>query len=703
MCGFVAGCVWTVVFTAQVVVPSKKMLNTEQVLRVELCDFPQKTNNGAQATVRILRKDVASKAVYYGTSALLDYQPGDRLIVKAEVDDASHINHDKVATFTSQGIWLFLFAAQEERAIAEQFSTWRYLPAYLHHEAQRVIEAIFPRRTASLMHAMILGDQSALFDEDALHLSETGLYHITAVSGLHCAFLLTIVSFLIGKNREKLLAAIAIPVLILYALIVGSPPSVVRACVMLVFTLLAPIFNRESDFITALSFALFLILFADPYAIESVGLQLSFAAVFGILTITLRLNRVISGHSYPRPLQFVLQSFSVTLGATVFTLPICTLYFDSISIVAPLSNLLCLWMASAVFICGFILILIGLFFPSVASAFGVIVTCGATYIFKVSEWLSKIPHHSISLSNPYFCAWIVLAYLLLIFVFFFRKRKIIRRIVALLLPCGLIISVLLHIISFRTRPLTVAALDVGQGACTVFLTPHGAIMVDCGSGNSIKKAGYIASDYLLSAGYRTLDALYLTHFDKDHINGVEKLLSRIQVERLYLPQGDASDEEYLRILHLAAQYKIKTTVIQTPQTHTYERVLADVFPPLGSETSNEEGLSLICRFGGFEVLVTGDMNIETEEILTEYLSEDIEVLVVGHHGSVRSTSETLLDAVRPEVGIISVGANAFGHPSEKTITRLHLAGVQTHRTDEEGNITVTVDRGQKWQIKATKN
>lgn len=702
--GFLFAYLCLLLFTARVVKPCRDLVGSTRVLRIELCDFPQQTDSGVRSTVRIIRNGVDVRAIYYGSEKLLDCRPGDRFAVNVDVSDASTLYGRRVSNYTSEGIWLILYAQQEEiPSVAAKYAVLRYFPLRLRHRVENVIDRAFSQRTAGLMHALVLGDQSRMSDDDSSLLRETGLYHITAVSGLHCAFLIAVVSFFIGRYYSKLLASVSIPLLLLYALVVGAPPSVVRACVMLIFTLIAPIFNREADPITSLSFALFLILIFNPYAIESIGLQLSFASVGGILFLSLPLNRVIVLREYPTPVQIVLQSFSVTAGAMVFTVPLSLLYFDSISLVSPISNFFCIWMASALFICGFVAILLGMIYLPIAASLGVVLNGGVWYLYTVVRWLSRIPYHSVSAYNRYFCVWIVFSYACLILCLVCRKRRILRMVSLCCILCGLAASVLLHTQSFRCRPFTVVALDVGQGSCTILLTPQNAFMIDCGSGNHTKKAGYLASDYLLSAGYRYLDALYLTHFDKDHINGLEEFLSRMKVGTLYIPQGNADDEEFLRILHLAGEHHIKLETITSTKTHTYGQVVVRAFPPIGDDDSNEAGLSFLCKFGTFDLLATGDMNIETEGQLTEYFSEDIEVLLVGHHGSARSTSDALLEATKPEVGIISVGANSYGHPSGETLSRLHQYGVVTHRTDEEGTVTITIDRGQKWQIKATKN
>jgi competence protein ComEC len=115
-----------------------------------------------------------------------------------------------------------------------------------------------------------------------------------------------------------------------------------------------------------------------------------------------------------------------------------------------------------------------------------------------------------------------------------------------------------------------------------------------------------------------------------------------------------------------------------------------VMPPLGTLDDND-CLSVVCKWGEWEALVTGDMDSAHEMVLTEiYSLPDIELLIVGHHGSKYATTQDLLDAVTPDAAIISVGRNTYGHPTAETLTRLYEYGIPTYRTDENGSIIVRI-------------
>jgi competence protein ComEC len=132
-------------------------------------------------------------------------------------------------------------------------------------------------------------------------------------------------------------------------------------------------------------------------------------------------------------------------------------------------------------------------------------------------------------------------------------------------------------------------------------------------------------------------------------------------------------------------------LITEQQSLSFGKAELTLYPPLGQGTSNEAGLFVLCSAGEFDALITGDADDFVERMLVKYCDlPDIELLMAGHHGSKHSTGQSLLDALRPELAVISVGYNSYGHPSEETLERLETSGAKIYRTDENGTVTIGV-------------
>ena len=125
------------------------------------------------------------------------------------------------------------------------------------------------------------------------------------------------------------------------------------------------------------------------------------------------------------------------------------------------------------------------------------------------------------------------------------------------------------------------------------------------------------------------------------------------------------------------------------RTRFFQSVLR-LFAPLGAGETNEEGLSVLASSGEFDVLITGDMGGDVEQLLLEHVQlPHVELMVAGHHGSKYSTSSELLSAIQPETAVISVGAdNRYGHPAQETLERLAAAGTELYRTELQGTVLI---------------
>lgn len=679
--------------------PVQALCGGEHDFSAAVCDWPEATERGAKVTIR-LHGLLGAKAVYYGDDDLLSLRPGDALSGTAWWNDVAAIGDGDLRQFSSRGVYALLYDRDTLTVQPAPDMPLGYAPQYAAKALRDKLAQLWDDPSVlGFLTAELTGDKSLLPESDYVAMQETGLAHIFAVSGLHCAFLVTLLSLLIPPTHRRTLCAVASAVLVFYMLLTGLSPSVARACVMQLFLLSAPLFRRGSDPLTSLAAALTVILLVNPYAVGSVSLQLSFAATLGMVLLSGRLYKSFTGWYRGRnravrtALSFLAANLAATLGALVFTAPLTAYYFNLLSLVAPLAGLLAVPAAGYAFMSAFVSALLGLVWTPLGHLAGYVPLLLVKYILWVAHLLLAVPYHAVYFTNVYLRVWLLYVYAAFLgcAVTPDGKRKY-------ALASALTVLTLAACLWLNSRwqqygAFRAAVLDVGQGESVALCSGSEAALVDCGSSNSYVDAGSVAADALQSAGIRRLSAVIVTHYHADHTNGLTEVLTRLPADTLYLP--DIEDEYGVRdrLVSLAAHQGADVVFVTEPTRIALGEAVLTVYPPLLTTGDlNEQGLTALATAGDFDLLITGDMAGQTEQLLAQtYPLPDVEVLVVSHHGSRYSSDESFLRAITPDNAVISVGDNRYGHPAEETLRRLQAVGATVWRTDQQGSIRIIID------------
>lgn len=331
------------------------------------------------------------------------------------------------------------------------------------------------------------------------------------------------------------------------------------------------------------------------------------------------------------------------------------------------------------------------YLPQLGAACAFVPALGIRAVLAIAGLLEELPFHAIYFNTAFSVAWLAYVYAIFITCALAKRGKYRYFAAVGLSVLSLFAAAKVNALHYEQGGLNVVALDVGQGESVLLISEGHAALVDCGSKNSYIDAGAIAADYLRSAG-ATLDSVVLTHYHEDHANGLAALFARVDVDTIYLADIDAGEGDRDEVEALAERYGVNIHYVTEVTDVENGASTMSIYPPLGEKGANELGLTILCSLGDFDTLITGDMDTKTETKLVEtYDLPDIEVLLVGHHGSKYSTGTTLLESVTPEAGVISVGDNSYGHPTEEALLRLTDAGMTVYRTDMQGNILITVD------------
>lgn len=666
--------------------PADQLDGETMKISATVTDFSITTDFGYRISVKAAIDGRHYNSYLYYEDPDLDLQPGDTISTTARLKRAKSSAVDDELMYTAQDIALmaFLDNGSSVNVYRPETTPLRYLPLYAAKWLGRTMEELFNSQMAPFVKALVLGDRSEIDDSFLLDISRSGMKHIFVVSGMHVGFLISLLMLLIPQRN--LAASISIPLVLVFAVMVGLTPSVIRASMMYLLSLIAPFIKREKDDITTLSFSLLILLLADPYAIADPSLQLSFASAASMSIFAPAIQRRFQS-SFPKFTgnfigKFITASISSSLGTMVLTIPIVCLIYHSVCIVAPLSNLLTLWAFEICFIMGISAPLVSLISLPVAQAMATVCYPLFLYIRLVLKVLADIPFACMSTDETMFVVWLIYIYALAGLSIVFKNRRPWVQTCCSISLLGVIIVTTWRYES--TSSMTFAALDVGQGQCLAVTSMGHTVVIDCGG--TSEPANTLLT-YLGDIQQTTIDAVILTHYHDDHAEYVPQVLETIPTTMVILPDIEDDTGNRSDITSSAQKSGTEVCFIETDSTLNFGCCTVDIFAPMSIGEQNERCLSMVISCEDYDILVTGDMSTQQEGWLADTRNlPDCEVLVCGHHGSKYATSDYFLETTTPETAVISVGYNNYGHPAEDTLQRLDRHKVEIMRTDESGNI-----------------
>ncbi len=665
-----------------------------------LLDYPVRNEDYTRFTVKLISDNVPTvNAVFYSSESLDDgIVPGDILNFTAKLKPSDEKYGERYFNQTAKNIFITGSVKSEIEAEHHKF----YLPALpvkLGSAVSELTEEIFPADTATFMKSLLIGDKADFYEDLELKtaMQTAGLMHIVAISGMHITFLVGLLKLLLGNTKRSSL--ICIVLVWFFVLVTGAGPSAVRAGVMQTLLLLAPIFRRENDPVTSLSLALALILAVNPFAAASVGLQLSFAAMAGLYSFALPINRYLLRKIKKRKLKKVLRlpaaSVASSLAVMVYTLPLTAIHFGYVSLYSVLSNVLVFWAVSLCFCGGVVCCLIGLIFKMPAVFLAEILAWPIRFIIFVAKFVADLPLAAVYMDSSYGALWLIFTYILFILAFLSKAKTRFKVIFPTVISAiMLVFSFQLNKFSYENADGVITALDIGQGQCICLMSGDKTVLYDCGGMGTLQNAGNTAGAYLNARGRKDIDLLILSHMQKDHVNGVAQLMELCNVKRIIIPLYDYTDNRYFSEVKEAAESKnIKIEYLRSKREESFNNLDLTLYPNNNAREINNSSIKLLASFGDYDLLATGDCDAKTEQsFLRNNAIEDIELLIAGHHGSKTSNSHELLFSTGADTVFISCGYNSYGHPTEEALERFAKYSYNIYRTDLNSTIELRIGR-----------
>lgn len=564
-----------------------------------------------------------------------------------------------------------------------------------------------------LLKGILIGERGGIPFSTRTAFVHSGIAHILAVSGSNVVVVYACFTTLFGLLRIPRTGAMLLNalMLVLYMLLTGSQPPIVRATVMALVILFSRLLGGRPNSLNAVGVAALIVLAYDARQLFDVGFQLSFAAVVSIIYFYPALNTHILKLTGPalwrRTLVAALQVCAVTLVASVGTLPLTAIYFGKVSVVGIFTNIVILPLVGVSVTLGFVSALLGWITP-LAEAVGAVNVLVLRAILETAKYSGGLSWAFVE-TFRFKPVHAVPFYLVLLWLFHLSVRRVSRVLLIVLLCCLNIFLILPEgrLDALPAERLRVSFIDVGQGDAALVEFPGGRTMlIDAGAWSEEYDAGeQIVTPFLKRRGITRLDWFVASHPHADHIGGAPHVFRSFEVNEVVESGQPAADPAYARYVRAIEQEHASLRIARSfDSVLTVAGVRVYVCYPtaevVGPDSSNPyrniNNTSVVLKlvYGESAFLFMGDLEREGEAQLCRMFGDFLraDVLKVGHHGSSTSSTEEMLEFVRPHYAVISVGRNnTFNHPSEDVIDRLRAFGADVLRTDEEGAVIFETD------------
>ena len=551
----------------------------------------------------------------------------------------------------------------------------------------------------TLVAGLAIGEIAELSEELEEKMQIVSLTHLVAVSGSNCAIVVGMVYLIavgLGFGRTGR-AVISISALLLYVLLIGPDPSVLRAGVMAASVILMIALGRRTWALNALALAALVLLISDPWLSVEFGFGLSVLATAGILLLAPAMSERLANHM-PLPLALGL---SVTMAAQLFCLPLLMQLQPGLATYSVIANLLAGPMVAPVTVLGMIALVVTPFAPWLAGAISYLASLGTWVIETIAITFADLPvaYFPWATGLP---ATILSTLLIVAVAAWLRAGPVPLR----QLGIGAVVVIAVTTISIpaaseilpKSWPITkweVVSCDVGQGDAMVIRSRGRTALIDVGADDDL------VDRCLSQLSVTRIDLLVLTHFDFDHVGGLAGAIKGREVSTAII-SGFEDDRPATAIsLELLNKERVSVVIADPSVSGVLGDYTWQILGPSAqaTEAKDSNDASVVMMFSGLHIdlLLLGDLGEagqqrifpEARKILGS--SPKPLILKVSHHGSNDQSAE-LHEALRPELSVISVGeTNGYGHPGKSLLDLLERSGSQVLRTDLHGSIAISVE------------
>ena len=552
--------------------------------------------------------------------------------------------------------------------------------------------------SAGLVAGLAVGERTLLSEQTSENMRKVALTHLVAVSGANCAIVLASVYFGLGllRVRRTTRFVAALFSLVIYVLVVGFDPSVLRAGFMAATVIVAMWLGRGVKPLRALALSMIILLSFDPWLCIDFAFALSVFSTLGILVLAPAIYQKL--HRLPKALAVGL---SVSFSAQLYCIPVMLMLQPELPVFGVIANVLSEPVVAPVTVLGITAVFLSPVFPVISSLLSLVASFGTWWIARVANTLAPLPQSTLPWPNDFtgLALAVVLAFAISLAVLS-ERYKTLAVVTIILMVSGSTAGYVekqLRVYQFADQKPQVVNCDVGQGDALIIRSNENTMLIDVGRDpRSIEAC-------LRSNRIHHIDVLMLSHFDFDHVGGIEGLHA-VSIGKVLVSGFNDQREAVDRVTEFMKERNVPMTVASRGKSGDFGNGFWEILSPTtsasGAEDANDASLVAIIQLPKLQVLATGDIGRERQDqILQQGLQGRVDaqkplVLKVSHHGSA-DQSNKFHESLSPELSIISVGENSYGHPDTSLISKLKSVGSTVLRTDTQGMVGIDSTEGLK--------
>ena len=412
---------------------------------------------------------------------------------------------------------------------------------------------------ANFFLALSIGYKTGLSKEIKDSFRKNNLSHMLAISGMHISYMLLLFNLLLRPFKTKTKSIITISIILFFMQLTGNAPSINRTCITVILSLIAPMIYRKSDQLTNLAVSALFMLIQNPYSIKDLSFIFSYIATIGIIfiypiikikfesfiinkistrTINLKENSGIATYILAKILNFIKETVAITIATNIILIPLIIYNYNSISLIFIFSNLI----ISPILIICVILSLIILITDFIPIKFNELIyklfSLFTKIIVLISSYLSNISIFNVLIVTPSSVSLICFYIAIFLWIYCEKNKWVVhsifnhikeninmRQIINIknIITIAIIFILFFCIYEVKENNLKIYFVDVGQGDCTLIITPHNKKILVDGGGSELEDFDVgesVLKPYLLDRKIRNIDYIMISHFDSDHVRSV---------------------------------------------------------------------------------------------------------------------------------------------------------------------------------------